>query len=52
MKILESQSAVLTNFEVYHHLNTHPVNNKRVQNKKQGPKDYETLKNEVNSSHT
>ncbi|KAH6695836.1 HRDC-like protein [Plectosphaerella plurivora] len=45
MKIIEAQSAVLTNFEVYHHLTTRPLGSRKAN--KKGPKDFETLKTEV-----
>lgn len=45
MKVIESQSAVLTNFEVYHHLSTRPLGSRKAN--KRGPKDFETLKSDV-----
>jgi DNA-directed RNA polymerase III subunit RPC9 len=49
MKVIESQSAVLTNFEVYHHLTTRPLGSRKVN--KRGPKDFESLKEEVCPPH-
>ncbi|KAM0608544.1 hypothetical protein ACHAP1_002812 [Verticillium nonalfalfae] len=44
MKILEAQSAVLTNFEVYHHVVNQPQGSRRAG--KKGPTNYETLHRE------
>ncbi|KAM0325398.1 hypothetical protein ACHAQA_007384 [Verticillium albo-atrum] len=45
MKILEAQSAVLTNFEVYHHVANQPLGSRRAG--KKGPVNYETLNREL-----
>ncbi|ROT43520.1 hypothetical protein SODALDRAFT_319952 [Sodiomyces alkalinus F11] len=45
MKILESQSAVLTNYEVIHHVTQVSMGSKRMG--KKGPANYETLRKEV-----
>ncbi|KAG7125205.1 DNA-directed RNA polymerase III subunit rpc9 like protein [Verticillium longisporum] len=45
MKILEAQSAVLTNFEVYHHVVNQPQGSRRAG--KKGPTNYETLHREL-----
>ncbi|KAL2759664.1 hypothetical protein ACRALDRAFT_1074136 [Sodiomyces alcalophilus JCM 7366] len=45
MKILDSQSAVLTNYEVIHHVTQVPMGSKRTGRK--GPANYETLRKEL-----
>lgn len=50
MKILESQSAILTNYEVLSHITTCPLGSKRTN--KKGPKNYETIRKEVSHRAT
>lgn len=45
MKILESQNAILTNYEVYRHLTEQKE--KYAQEKRKGPPNYETVVREV-----
>lgn len=45
MKILESQSAVLSNYEVYEHLSDQ--RDRYKQNKRRGPPNLETVVREV-----
>lgn len=54
MKILESQNAVLTNFEVYQHLLAEQAKyNRNQERKRQVPKNLQTVIREVGlSNHT
>ncbi|MBE3042065.1 hypothetical protein IMZ48_05680 [Candidatus Bathyarchaeota archaeon] len=45
MKILEAQNAILTNYEVYSHLNDQKE--RYAQPKRKGPPNYETVVREV-----
>ena len=45
MKILEAQNAILTNYEVYSHLNEQ--RERYAQPKRKGPPNYETVVREV-----
>lgn len=48
MKILEAQSAVLTNYEVYQHLNERKLGQKkRERGERRGPGNLEALAREV-----
>jgi hypothetical protein len=47
MKILEAQSAVLTNFEVYEFLNNQSRQYQEQEKKRRGPGNLETLRREV-----
>lgn len=50
MKILESQNAVLTNFEVYQHLLNEQYKFKDHERKKKVPRNVQTIIKEVSSS--